>query len=384
MKIGLVTPGGFDRSGQERVIPAFLWLVERLARRHEVHVYTLHQYPQPQDYPLLGATIHNIGYRPDSWRTPRQIACALRALQQEHRRGRFDVLHGLWLGESGLVAALAGRMGRIPNVVTAAGGELVALPEVGYGGQLSRNSRLVIGTTLRLAQTITVASRYMRRLLEPRRAVHRVIPLGVDTGCFKPPMVPPPGPPWRLLHVASLNRVKDQPTLLRAFQRIRAAEPAVHLDIIGTDTLEGETQRLAHTLGLAEAATFHGFQPSAVVARFLQRSHLLLHSSRHEAGPLVFLEAAACGVATVGTAVGHIDDLAPEAAAAVPVGDDATLAQVTLALLHDNACRIALGERALDFARAHDAEWTARQYESLYAEIGARSRARAKKSPAPA
>jgi hypothetical protein len=63
VKIGIVTPGGFDRSGNDRVIPVFLWLVERLARRHEVHVFTLSQYPDPETYPLLGAMVHNIGTR---------------------------------------------------------------------------------------------------------------------------------------------------------------------------------------------------------------------------------------------------------------------------------------------------------------------------------
>src|SRR5262245_32019200 len=34
VKIVIVVPGGFDRSGRERVIPALLWLTERLARRN--------------------------------------------------------------------------------------------------------------------------------------------------------------------------------------------------------------------------------------------------------------------------------------------------------------------------------------------------------------
>src|SRR5580704_2713895 len=124
MKIGIVTPGGFDRSGRERVIPALLWLVERLTRRHEVHVYTLYQYPQPDEYRLLGATVHNLGYRRQS-PNPGQIAHALHALRHEHRQRRFDVLHGLWATESGLIAALFGRLERIPSVVTVMCGELV-------------------------------------------------------------------------------------------------------------------------------------------------------------------------------------------------------------------------------------------------------------------
>src|SRR5689334_13610713 len=117
MKIALVTPGGFDRSGTERVIPVFLSLVERLARCHEVHVITLNQTPQPDRFTLLGATIQNIGYRKVKRRGLRQAPQALRLLAQEHRRKRFDVIHGLWASESGLIAAICGRLLGIPTVV---------------------------------------------------------------------------------------------------------------------------------------------------------------------------------------------------------------------------------------------------------------------------
>lgn len=43
MKLALVVPGGVDRSGEFRVIPVLLALVERLARAHDVHVFALRQ-----------------------------------------------------------------------------------------------------------------------------------------------------------------------------------------------------------------------------------------------------------------------------------------------------------------------------------------------------
>ena len=61
MRIGLVVSGGLDRSGREHVVPSLLWLVERLARRHDMHVFVLHYYPEPCSYPLLGATVQDIG-----------------------------------------------------------------------------------------------------------------------------------------------------------------------------------------------------------------------------------------------------------------------------------------------------------------------------------
>src|SRR5213595_3117192 len=61
MRIGLVVTGGVDASGRERVVPALLWLVGRLARRHDVHVFALHHYVEPRTYPLAGAIVHDVG-----------------------------------------------------------------------------------------------------------------------------------------------------------------------------------------------------------------------------------------------------------------------------------------------------------------------------------
>jgi glycosyltransferase involved in cell wall biosynthesis len=366
MKIGLVTPGGFDRSGTERVTPAFLWFVERLARRHEVHVYTLYQYPEPQEYALLGATVHNLGYAGRAGPGADGLRRGLRALRREHRRGRFDVIHGLWATESGFLAALAGWLLRTRTVVTAMCGELTAIPEIRYGAQLSLKGRLLVGATLRLARAVTCESEYARRLLCRYRPDAHLIPFGVDCARFAPPDAPPCGPPWRLLHVASLNRVKDQPTLLRAYARIHRAEPETQLDIVGEDTLGGEMQRLARELAPAAAVRFHGYEPSDRVAERMRDSHLLLHSSLSEAAPVVFLEAAACGLPTVGTSVGLIDDAAPEAAVAVPVGDDATLANAALALLRDEATRLQLGRRALHYARERNVDRTVDRFVALY------------------
>ncbi|HMF95060.1 MAG TPA: hypothetical protein VKE96_12230, partial [Vicinamibacterales bacterium] len=61
MRIALVVTGGVDQSARERVVPALLWLVERLARRHDVHVFALHYHRSPRSYALLGATVHDLG-----------------------------------------------------------------------------------------------------------------------------------------------------------------------------------------------------------------------------------------------------------------------------------------------------------------------------------
>jgi glycosyltransferase involved in cell wall biosynthesis len=92
-------------------------------------------------------------------------------------------------------------------------------------------------------------------------------------------------------------------------------------------------------------------------------------SSLHEAGPLVLLEAAAVGVPTVGTAVGHIAEWSPVAALAVPVGDAAAMAVAIQRVLADEDLRIRLAVEAQRRAVQEDADYTARMFEALYREL---------------
>jgi glycosyltransferase involved in cell wall biosynthesis len=98
-------------------------------------------------------------------------------------------------------------------------------------------------------------------------------------------------------------------------------------------------------------------------------AHLLVMSSRHETGPLVLLEAAIAGVPTAGTAVGHLAEWSPAAALAVPVGDDAALADAMERLLHDEDLRLQLAWSAQRRAMREDADHTARAFEAMYLSL---------------
>ena len=371
MRLAIVVPGGVDRGGKERVIPALLRLIERLARRHDLHVFALAQEAAPSSYPLLGARIHNLGMAARS-RWPGQALVptgrALAARFREH--GPFDLVHAFWANNPGFLAALAARRHRVPLVLSLGGGEFAALPDIGYGSQLLLKERLKVLWALRSAARVTAASGPMLEAARARGIEAADVPLGASPASFKGPLPREPGP--RLLLVGSLNRVKDVPTALRAFRRVVDALPAARLDIVGEDVLGGEAPREAAALGLAGCVTFHGFLPEDALLPFFRRADILVHSSRHEAGPLVVLEAATCGVPTVGTAVGHIRDFAdamPARALAVPPGDDAALAAGVLALLADEPRRRSLGEAARTWARAHDADFTAAAFEKIYSEV---------------
>jgi len=367
-KLALVVPGGVHGSGTQDVIPAVLALVERLAARHELHVFALFQQPEPARWALRGAQVHAVGGRARAapWR-------ALAAIAAEHRRAPFELVQSLWAGPCGMTAVLAARLLSLPAAVHVAGGELAALRDIGYGGLLTWRGRLRERWVLRRADAVTAASAMILTQIATQGVTGRRLPLGVDLRAW-PPRAPRPrraGEPLRLLHLASLNRVKDQATLLRAVARAAAAGLPLRLDVIGIDTLGGAVQAQARALSLDDGLVrFHGFLPQAGCRSWMVQADLLVMASRHEAGPLALLEAAVAGVPGVGTAVGHFAEWAEQGAAlAVPAGDDEALARGILRLGADEPLRLALARRAQALACAEDADHTAAAFEALHAEL---------------
>lgn len=363
MKLALVVPGGVDRSGEERVIPALLALIERLARIHEVHVYALHQERDADTWMLAGAYIHNIGDRSPRWR-------AFRAIRDEHRRAPFDVVQAIFSGYCSLVAIGAAMFLKRPGLVHIGGGELVSLRTIGYGGRRRWQDRVREAVVLRAADAVTGASAPVVDALHDLGLHARRLPLGVDLRRW-PPRAPHARRTGRarLIHVASLNRVKDQPTLLRALAALTAAGIDYEIDLVGCDTLHGEISRQAAELGVQERIHFHGFRTQRELRPLMEAADLLVMSSCHETGPLVLLEAAVAGVPAVGTCVGHFAEWAPSAALAVPVGDWHALADAIARVLNDEELRLKLAIAAQRRAIVEDADYTARAFEALYLKL---------------
>jgi glycosyltransferase involved in cell wall biosynthesis len=368
MKVAMVVPGGVDRGGTERVIPFLLAMIERVAAEHELHVFALTQEPAPATWPLLGAAVHNAGTRHPSLR-------ALRDVLAEHRRAPFDLLHGVW-ARPGLVAGAAGRLLGRPVLLHLVGGDVAAVPEIGYGLQCSRGGRLRLRASARMASYVTAESGYTVGLGAKRGVVAERVPYGVSVRDW--PALPPrrrtPGAEARLLFVASLNRVKDPPTLLRAAALLRDRGAAFRLDVIGVDTLDGEIQRLAGELGLDGWVRFHGFLTQRELRPWMEAADLLLVTSRHEGAPIVALEAALAGVPTVGTRVGLLADWAPDAAVPIPMADPAALADAVAALLGDEDRRLGVAHAAQRRALAEDADGAARRVLEIYRTLTRRGK----------
>lgn len=344
-RVVMLTPGGIDATGTH-VIPTLLTLVERVARSVDLHVITLRQTQVPDRFTFRGATVHSL--------TPRR---ALTRIRQLHRGRRLRCLHAIWMHPSGTVAAAAGAALRVPVLLELNGGDMAAIPDIGYGARLRWTGRARLSAAVAGADRIIAGSDAMCEAAA-RLGIHAErLTYGVPLDEW--PAAEPrarTGPTLRLLSVGYLNAVKDHSMLLRTAARLAETDIDFTWRVIGDGTLRDSLVRMRDELGLGDRVTFEGFKPHEQLRPYYDDADVLVMTSRHESEAKVVLEAAVSGLAVVGTHVGHLADFSPHAACTVECSDDTALALVIQQLANDDDLRMTLAWNAQRIALQHDAD----------------------------
>lgn len=366
MRIALIVPGyssHFDDWG----IPALRNLADALAQQHEVHVYALYYPPRRASYTVGNVKVSSFGDgTARGIRTVARWGEVIQQLVQEGRRQRWDVVHAFFADRTGVCAVIAGSLMRVPVILSFAGSESVALPSIHYGEQLWWWHRRMIDFAARGATRITVGSHYLFRLaqtsLEARDAAKlEWAPLGVDTLRFRHAAGTIAA--HRILHVSSRRPVKNPESLLRLFHQIAPHFPGAELEIVGSgwdNALDDVDARLTCRVRV------RGELPHSELPPIYATAALYLQTSLHEAQGMAVLEAAACGMPTVGTPVGVVAELAPDAARCGATQAD--LAQNVIELLAQPNQVRRLGEAARERVCAdYSLEASVRRFEQMYA-----------------
>lgn len=169
--------------------------------------------------------------------------------------------------------------------------------------------------------------------------------------------------------VADLFAVKRHVDLIDAFARVHADLPDAHLLLIGDGPLRAEIEARTRERGVAGAVHLLGSRSD--VDALLPVMDLFVLASETEGLSNAILEAQACGLPVVATAVGGNPDLVDASCGAlVPAHDPAALATALLALLRDPVARTRMGADAR--ARVishHSVESMVHAYAALYREL---------------
>jgi glycosyltransferase involved in cell wall biosynthesis len=210
--------------------------------------------------------------------------------------------------------------------------------------------------------------------LRPDRA--HVIRNGINLDVFQPRPgaarsdlgLPEKGP--LVAHVARLAPEKDQETLLRGFQVLARDCLEATLIIVGDGPRRATLGALAADLAIADRVAFLGMRRD--VAALLPHVALFVLTSVNEGLPLSVLEAMACGVPVVATAVGDVGTVVRDGlnGLTVPVRDPEALARAMLSILEapDRAAGMGRAGRQL-VEREFSLTTTVERYQSLYEEL---------------
>jgi D-inositol-3-phosphate glycosyltransferase len=183
-----------------------------------------------------------------------------------------------------------------------------------------------------------------------------------------------------VLYVGRIQALKGPDVAVAALAAMRRDEATLVM-VGGASGADGETAvaavgDLAVDLGVADRVQFVAPQPHHLLSSYYRAADVVVVPSRSESFGLVALEAAACGVPVVASAVGGLLNVVHDGITGVLVDgrEPERFARAIAGLLDDPAAAAAMGAAAAQRARRFTWSFTAARLRRLYADLAAQRR----------
>lgn len=208
----------------------------------------------------------------------------------------------------------------------------------------------IVRRALRKARFVTASSQYLldrAAAFEPSIRSHmRHIPFGVSIAA---PFCPKPDTSdaaiIHLIFAKSCHPSYAPDLVIKAFAEALRIFPRLHLTMLGGGPLKNEMERLAKTLEISRAVTFHDRVELQESIRLIGQSDIMVMPSVKEGFGVAAVEAAAAGIPVIATRVGGIPEIVADGISGIliPPGDRPALAAAIVRLASAPDLRRAMG-----------------------------------------
>jgi len=265
-----------------------------------------------------------------------------------------------------IVGALAGRIARIPLVVTSRRhiGNTLSHRQVWLETRAFRLSHWVITNCRAAANVLTTAG-----LVGNERV--RTIYNGIDLTnyCDAPDPLRRLRPAVGML--ANLRPAKDHACFLQAAAKVARVHPNVRFVLVGARTQNDQVRDACQKLGISGRVDLMGEQPPPRIPQILGSFAVSVLSSHGEGFPNAVLESMAAGVPVIATAVGGCHELIVDGATGflVPPGNAETLSERISFLLRNPDIAEGMGQAGrLRVMQMNDFTGVMQQWTDFYIE----------------
>lgn len=291
-------------------------------------------------------------------------------------RHRYDIMHCHLMTSPMTIGLLARPLVRKPLVVNPH--RSGAIGDVAVLKHLVPLGRTRLALARHLADAFVSISRDIREELRGIGVGEEKlwdIPNGVDLAQFSPAdpamraalrrsLGLPDGP--LALFAGRLVQEKGLDVLLNAWPLVLRRLPEAHLLVLGEGDQRAALEAQAHQLGLAGRVGFAGSRDD--VAPYLRAADAFVLPSYAEGLPVSLIEAMACGLPCVATAIGGTIRVLEDGATGrlVPAGDPAALAYGLIETLTSPAARRWSDQARQHVARHYSLDAVAERYVQMY------------------
>jgi D-inositol-3-phosphate glycosyltransferase len=181
-----------------------------------------------------------------------------------------------------------------------------------------------------------------------------------------------------ILFVGRIQPLKGPDVAIRALRELARPE-ALLLIVGGASGLDGDGEferahQLVDELGLADQVRFVAPQPHHILSTYYRAADVVIVPSRSESFGLVALEAAACGIPVVASAVGGLQSLVDDGVTGflVPQRDPVLFADAIARILDDPLLAASMSVASSEKARRYTWSFAAARLRRLYTDLTAR------------